>query len=166
MIRSKILLPLILLFFVLGCSASHQKDTDQAIDVATKFVGQLYQSKEDIDSAYALTSKQFQVVANKGMTRQLRDVAGEVVGDYLSNDRGADVTSVLAPKAPANGRIIRINVVYREDPDGQILVSMIKEDKAWKVMGFNINSPKIAANQTRTLIKPAGTPPSPPAPET
>lgn len=136
-----------------GCSMNGSQDTEQAKAVAGKFITLLYQSDENISSAYALTSKNYQAVANQGMTRRLRNVAGEVVGNYIRHDEGNDVTRLLASNAPSTGRIIRFNVAYQDDPDGQILVTMTKENGAWKVMGFNINSPKLTEKQAKGMLQ-------------
>ena len=146
-----------LLILLVGCSVQNPKDTERAMAVASEFITLLYQSNDNVSRAFALTSNNYQVVSNEGMTRTLRDVAGEIVGNYQRHDQGTDVTRLLAPDAPSNGRVIRFNVAYENDPEGQLLVTMIKEGGVWKVMGFNINSPKIAESQARgTLQQPPG----------
>ncbi len=142
------------LILLVGCSVNSSKDAEEAKTAAGKFLTLLYQSNENINAAYALTSNAYQAVTNAGMTRRLRDVAGGVVGNYESHEQGTDVTRLLAPKAPSNVKIIRFNVVYQNEPEGQMLVTMTKENGAWKVMGFNINSPKIAESQARGSMRP------------
>ena len=141
------------LMLLVGCSVNNSKDTEQARAVASRFVTLLYQSKTTASSAYALTAKNYQAVANEGITRRLRDVAGQIVGNYVSHDKGNDVTQLLAPTAPSTGRVIRFNVVYQNDSDGQILVTMTKENGMWKVMGFNINSPKLTESQAKGMLQ-------------
>ena len=135
-----------------------RQGAEQSTAVADQFINLLYSPVRPQPSAYGLVSDGFRAVQSENVTLKMRDSVEKLIGKYVSHGKGADVTKVLAPNTALGEpiKIIKFDIVYENDPDGSILVTMIHERGKWKVLGFNISSPLITeAQMTGSLPKPA-----------
>jgi len=131
---------------------SEKRDREEATQVADSFTKWLHGPEDDISHAYGLISEGFRALQSKNTVVRMRDVAIGVVGNYLGHSGAKDVTNALAPDAPQNIRLISFDVAYDNDPEGRIIVTMIKERGKWRVHGFNINSPKLTEAEMNQRI--------------
>lgn len=140
--------------YITFSSIVEKRDLKGSIAMADDFLKGLYVPGSDISAVYDhFLSEGFKALQTKGTVAEIRDGASAVVGNYLSHSGAKDVTNALAPGAPNNIHLISFDVAYENEPEGRMIVTMIKEKGKWWVRGFNINSPKLTeAEMSQRII--------------